>query len=169
MIVTKLSKKWYVCTSSWNTWRFAFWLKCSFLYNLKDFPRSQNYSVYTWFVYKMGWKTTLLNSFIRCRNSLNSWRSESKLDWIVLRRFASIKDSRSLQDFWYTVNTPWYYETHVSFQDSIGSMIFKGFYIIMCEICGFFRLFFLVCKSGSCSNITYIHSPLLLCLVVLTP
>ena len=43
----------------------------------------------------------------------------------------------------------------------------------MCEICVFFRFFSIVYKSGSCSNITYIHtyihSTLLLCLVVLAP
>ena len=44
-------------------------------------------------------ETTLLNFFIRLRNSLNSWRSEFKLDGIVLRRSANIKDGRSLQVF----------------------------------------------------------------------
>lgn len=39
-------EKWNVYISSWNTWRFAFWLKCSCLYNLKVSLPSQNYFLY---------------------------------------------------------------------------------------------------------------------------
>ena len=78
-------KKWYVCTCSWNTWGFAFWLKCTCLYNLKVSPRSQNYCLSVIHLKNGSQSLKCSIFFFRCRNSLNSWRFKCKLNLIVFQ------------------------------------------------------------------------------------